>query len=188
MKIVIIDNYDSFTYNLSHLIKEIGAEVTVIRNNQFTLNQLERFDKIVLSPGPGIPSEAGLLLDVIKTYKGRKPILGVCLGHQAIGEVFGGTLENLSDVFHGVATEGTQFSNDYIFDSLPKRITMGRYHSWVVSRENFPTCLEVTAVSDEGQIMALRHKNYDIHGIQFHPESVLTPQGKTIVKNFIEHQ
>ena len=188
MKIVIIDNYDSFTYNLSHLIKEIGAEVTVIRNDQFTLNQLERFDKIVLSPGPGIPSEAGLLLDVIKTYKGHKPILGVCLGHQAIGEVFGGTLENLSDVFHGVATEGTQFSNDYIFDSLPKRITMGRYHSWVVSRENFPTCLEVTAVSDEGQIMALKHKNYDIHGIQFHPESVLTPQGKTIVKNFIEHQ
>ena len=188
MKIVIIDNYDSFTYNLSHLIKEIGAEVTVIRNNQFTLNQLERFDKIVLSPGPGIPSEAGLLLDVIKTYKGRKPILGVCLGHQAIGEVFGGTLENLSDVFHGVATEGTQFSNDYIFDSLPKRITMGRYHSWVVSRENFPTCLEVTAVSDEGQIMALKHKNYDIHGIQFHPESVLTPEGKTILRNFIYHQ
>ena len=186
MKIVIIDNYDSFTYNLSHLIKEIGAEVTVIRNDQFTLNQLERFDKIVLSPGPGIPSEAGLLLDVIKTYKGRKPILGVCLGHQAIGEVFGGTLENLSDVFHGVATEGTQFSNDYIFDSLPKRITMGRYHSWVVNRENFPTCLEVTAVSDEGQIMALKHKNYDIHGIQFHPESVLTPEGKTILRNFIE--
>ena len=186
MKIVIIDNYDSFTYHLSHLIKEIGAEVTVIRNDQFTLNQLERFDKIVLSPGPGIPSEAGLLLDVIKTYKGRKPILGVCLGHQAIGEVFGGTLENLSDVFHGVATEGTQFSNDYIFDSLPKRITMGRYHSWVVSRENFPTCLEVTAVSDEGQIMALKHKNYDIHGIQFHPESVLTPEGKTILRNFIE--
>lgn len=188
MKIVIIDNYDSFTYNLSHLIKEIGTEVTVIRNDQFTLNQLERFDKIVLSPGPGIPSEAGLLLDVIKTYKGRKPILGVCLGHQAIGEVFGGTLENLSDVFHGVATEGTQFSNDYIFDSLPKRITMGRYHSWVVSRENFPTCLEVTAVSDEGQIMALKHKNYDIHGIQFHPESVLTPEGKTILRNFIDHQ
>ena len=186
MKIVIIDNYDSFTYNLSHLIKEIGAEVTVIRNDQFTLNQLERFDKIVLSPGPGIPSEAGLLLDVIKTYKGRKPILGVCLGHQAIGEVFGGTLENLSDVFHGVATEGTQFSNDYIFDSLPKRIPMGSYNSWVVSRQNFPTCLEVTAVSDEGQIMALKHKNYDIHGIQFHPESVLTPEGKTILRNFIE--
>ena len=186
MKIVIIDNYDSFTYNLSHLIKEIGAEVTVIRNDQFTLNQLERFDKIVLSPGPGIPSEAGLLLDVIKTYKGRKPILGVCLGHQAIGEMFGGTLENLSDVFHAVATEGTQFSNAYICGSLPKRITVGRYHSWVVSRENFPTCLEVTAVSDEGQIMALKHKNYDIHGIQFHPESVLTAEGKTILRSCIE--
>ena len=188
MKIVIIDNYDSFTYNLSHLIKEIGADVTVIRNDQFTLNQLKPFDKLILSPGPGIPSEAGLLLDVIKTYADQKPILGVCLGHQAIGEVFGGTLENLSDVFHGVSTEGTQFSNDYIFDSLPKRITMGRYHSWVVSSENFPTCLEVTAVSDEGQIMALKHKNFDIHGIQFHPESVLTPEGKTIIKNFIERQ
>ena len=185
MKIVIIDNYDSFTYNLSHLIKEIGADVTVIRNDQFTLNQLMPFDKIVLSPGPGIPSEAGLLLDVIKTYAGKKPILGVCLGHQAIGEVLGGQLENLSDVFHGVATEGTQFSNDYIFEGLTKRITMGRYHSWVVSRENFPSCLEVTAVSDEGQIMALKHKNFDIHGIQFHPESVLTPEGKTMVKNFI---
>ena len=185
MKTVIIDNYDSFTYNLSHLIKEIGADVTVIRNDQFTLNQLMPFDKIVLSPGPGIPSEAGLLLDVIKTYAGKKPMLGVCLGHQAIGEVFGGTLENLSDVFHGVATEGTQFSNDYIFDGLSKRITMGRYHSWVVSRENFPSCLEVTAVSDEGQIMALKHKNFDIHGIQFHPESVLTPEGKTMVRNFI---
>lgn len=185
MNTVIIDNYDSFTYNLSHLIKEIGADVTVMRNDQFTLNQLMPFDKIVLSPGPGIPSEAGLLLDVIKTYAGKKPILGVCLGHQAIGEVFGGTLENLSDVFHGVATEGTQFSNDYIFDGLSKRITMGRYHSWVVSRENFPSCLEVTAVSDEGQIMALKHKNFDIHGIQFHPESVLTPEGKTMVRNFI---
>ena len=185
MKIVIIDNYDSFTYNLSHLIKEIGADVTVIRNDQFTLSQLMPFDKIVLSPGPGIPSEAGLLLDVIKPYAGKKPILGVCLGHQAIGEVFGGQLENLSDVFHGVATEGTQFSNDYIFEGLTKRITMGRYHSWVVSRENFPSCLEVTAVSDEGQIMALKHKNFDIHGIQFHPESVLTPEGKTMVKNFI---
>ena len=188
MKTVIIDNYDSFTYNLSHLIKEIGVDVTVIRNDKFTLNQLMPFDKIILSPGPGIPSEAGLLLDVIKTYAGKKPILGVCLGHQAIGEVFGATLENLSDVFHGVATEGTQFSNDYIFDGLPKRITMGRYHSWVVSRENFPTCLEVTAVSDEGQIMALKHKNFDIHGIQFHPESVLTPEGKTIIKNFIERK
>lgn len=184
-KIVIIDNYDSFTYNLSHLVKELGAEVTVYRNDQFELPQLEVFDKIILSPGPGIPSEAGLLLDVIKTYAGKKPILGVCLGHQAIGEYFGGTLENLSSVFHGVATEGTQLGNDPIFQGLPERITMGRYHSWVVSRENFPDCLEITALSDEGQIMALRHKEFDIHGIQFHPESVLTPDGHTMLQNWI---
>lgn len=186
MKTVIIDNYDSFTYNLAHLLKELGAEVTVYRNDKFTLNQLEPFDKIILSPGPGIPSEAGLLLDVIKHYAGLKPMFGVCLGHQAIGEVFGAKLENLSDVYHGVATEGTQFGNDPIFNGLPNRITMGRYHSWVVSKDHFPACLEVTAESDEGQIMGLRHKNYDIHGIQFHPESVLTPEGKQIVKNFLE--
>ena len=187
MKIVIIDNYDSFTYNLAHLVKELGAEVTVYRNDQFQLNQLEPFDKIILSPGPGIPSEAGLLLDVIKAYAGKKPILGVCLGHQAICEYFGGKLTNLSEVFHGVATEGTQLANDYIFDSLPRRIVMGRYHSWVVDRENFPDCLEVTAESDEGQIMALRHRHYDIHGIQFHPESVLTPEGRVMVDNFLKH-
>lgn len=185
MKIVIIDNYDSFTYNLSHLIKELGAEVTVFRNDRFTLDKLEDFDKIILSPGPGIPSESGLLLDVIRTYSNRKPMLGVCLGHQAIGEVFGARLENLSDVFHGVATEGTQLNNDPIFAGLPRRITMGRYHSWVVSREGFPDCLEITAESDEGQIMALRHRDYDIHGIQFHPESVLTTKGRTIVGNWL---
>lgn len=185
MKIVIIDNYDSFTYNLSHLVKELGAEVTVYRNDQFQLNQLEVFDKIILSPGPGIPSEAGLLLDVIRTYAGRKPILGVCLGHQAIGEVFGGKLTNLSDVYHGIATEGTQFGVDPIFTGLPKRIIMGRYHSWVVDRVDFPSCLEITALSDDGQIMALRHRNYNIHGIQFHPESVLTPEGRTIIKNWL---
>lgn len=185
MKIVIIDNYDSFTYNLSHLIKELGAEVTVLRNDQFELPQLEAFDKIVLSPGPGIPSEAGLLLDVIRTYAGRKPIFGVCLGHQAIGEVFGGKLTNLSDVFHGVATEGTQLGNDPVFKGLPRRITMGRYHSWVVSKEDFPDVLEITAESDEGQIMALRHREYNIHGIQFHPESVLTPEGRQIIKNWL---
>ena len=207
MKIVIIDNYDSFTYNLSHLVKELGAEVTVLRNDQFELSDLEQYSKILLSPGPGIPSEAGLLLDVIKTYAGKKPILGVCLGHQAIGEVFGAKLENLSDVFHGVATEGTQFGNDEIFSGLPSRITMGRYHSWVVSRENFPDCLEITAESDEGlrvgggtsgmglrvgdgtsgmgQIMALRHKTLNIRGIQFHPESVLTPDGRKIIQNWL---
>ena len=185
MKIVIIDNYDSFTYNLSHLVKELGAEVTVYRNDQFELTQLEEFSKIILSPGPGIPSEAGLLLDVIRTYAGKKPILGVCLGHQAISEVFGGKLENLSDVFHGVATEGTQFGNDEIFYGLPRRITMGRYHSWVVSKEEFPDCLEITAESDEGQIMALKHKTLNIRGIQFHPESVLTPEGRKMLQNWL---
>lgn len=185
LRVVVIDNYDSFTYNLVHLVRHLGADVTVYRNDQFALADLETFDKIILSPGPGIPAEAGLLLDVIRTYAGRKPILGVCLGHQAIGEVFGGSLTNLSDVFHGVATEGTQLQNDPIFAGLPRRITMGRYHSWVVDRDTLPACLEVTAESDEGYIMALRHRDYDIHGIQFHPESVLTPQGGTIVSNWL---
>lgn len=187
MKIVIIDNYDSFTYNLSHLLKELGAEVEVVRNDKFELKDLEQYDKIVLSPGPGIPSEAGLLLDVIRTYAGRKPILGVCLGHQAIGEVFGASLENLKEVYHGVQTEGTQLGNDYIFEGLPERVMMGRYHSWVVAKDSVPECLEVTAMSDDGEIMAMRHRQYDIHGIQFHPESVLTLEGKTIVGNFLKH-
>ena len=185
MRIVIIDNYDSFTYNLAHLVKSLGAEVTVLRNDRFALEELEAFDKIILSPGPGSPSEAGLLLDVIRTSAGRKPMLGVCLGHQAIGEVFGARLENLRDVFHGVATEGRQFGTDPLFRGLPERIVMGRYHSWVVSREGFPDCLEITAVSDEGQIMALRHREFDIHGIQFHPESVLTPDGAVILRNWL---
>lgn len=185
-RVVIIDNYDSFTYNLAHLVKQLGAKVEVFRNDQFTLNQLERFTKIILSPGPGIPEEAGLLMDVIRTYAGRKPMLGVCLGHQAIAEVFGGKLVNLKEVYHGIATEGTQFGNDPIFGGLSKRIIMGRYHSWVVDRAGFPDCLEVTAMSDDGQIMALRHRNYNIHGIQFHPESVLTPEGATIVKNWLQ--
>ena len=185
MKTIIIDNYDSFTYNLSHLVKELGVDVTVRRNDQFKLSDLEGFDNIILSPGPGIPEEAGLLMEVIRTYAGRKPILGVCLGHQAIGEVFGAKLENLSSVFHGVATEGTQFGIDPIFAGLPQRIVMGRYHSWVVSKEQFPDCLEVTAESDEGQIMALRHRQFNVHGIQFHPESVLTPEGKKKKKNWL---
>ena len=186
MKIVIIDNYDSFTYNLSHLVKELGAEVTVLRNDQFQLKDLEAFDKIVLSPGPGIPSEAGLLLDVIKTYAGKKPILGVCLGEQAIGEAFGGKLTNLSDVFHGVQTPISIQSEDYLFEGLPNNIQVGRYHSWVVDTDGFPAGLEITAVSEEGYVMALKHKEYDIHGIQFHPESVLTPDGKTMVANFLK--
>jgi anthranilate synthase component 2 len=185
MKIAIIDNYDSFTYNLSHLVKELGAEVTVVRNDQFELADLEPYSKIILSPGPGIPSEAGLLLDVIRTYAGRKPILGVCLGHQAIGEVFGGRLENLSDVFHGVATPCHIIADDPIFSGISRDITIGRYHSWVVAREGLPDSLEVTAVSDEGQIMALRHKTLNVRGIQFHPESVLTPDGKKMLQNWL---
>ncbi len=184
MKVVIIDNYDSFTYNLSHLIKELGAEVTVLRNDQFKLEELEQFNKIVLSPGPGIPSEAGLLLDVIRTYAGKKPILGVCLGHQAIGEVFGGKLVNLSEVFHGVATPCHILVDDPIFSGLERTITIGRYHSWVVSKEAFPDCLEITAEID-GQIMALRHKTLNVRGIQFHPESVLTPDGKKMIQNWL---
>lgn len=194
MKIVIIDNYDSFTYNLSHLVKELGAEVTVLRNDAFQLNELEAFNKIILSPGPGIPSEAGLLLEVIRTYAGKKPILGVCLGEQAIGEAFGGKLTNLSEVFHGIQTpisikkrqsESKETEMDYIFNGLPDEILVGRYHSWVVDTDGFPECLDITAVSREGFIMALKHKEYDIHGIQFHPESVLTPDGKTMIANFL---
>ena len=185
-KIIIIDNYDSFTYNLSHLVKELGADVTVVRNDQFDLDDIEAFDKIILSPGPGIPSEAGLLLDVIRRYAGRKPILGVCLGHQAIGEAFGAQLENLSDVFHGVATPCHITTDDLLFEGLPADITVGRYHSWVVSREGLPACIEVTAESPEGQIMALRHRDFDVRGIQFHPESVLTPDGKTMINNWIK--
>lgn len=187
-QIVIIDNYDSFTYNLSHLVKELGANVTVFRNDQFELGDLEKFDKIILSPGPGIPTEAGLLMDVIKTYAGQKPILGVCLGHQAIGESFGGTLTNLSEVFHGVQTPIQVIEDDYIFDGLDKKIDVGRYHSWVIDAKSLKsTDLEITATSNEGQVMAIRHKTYDIRGIQFHPESVLTPDGKTMINNWLKH-
>lgn len=185
-KVVIIDNYDSFTYNLAHLVKELGASVTVYRNDQFSLNQLEPFDKILLSPGPGIPSEAGLLTDVIRTYAGRKPMLGVCLGHQAIGEVFGARLSNLPEVYHGVATPCELVGHDALFAGMESRFTIGRYHSWVVSSEDFPETLEVTALSDDGNIMALRHRNYAIWGIQFHPESVLTPDGRQIIANWLE--
>lgn len=185
IKVVIIDNYDSFTYNLAHLVESLGAEVTVWRNDRFEIPQLEPFDKILLSPGPGIPSEAGLLCEVIRAYAGRKPILGICLGHQAIGEVFGARLENLSEVYHGVATEGTQWGNDPIFFSLPQRVVMGRYHSWVVSRNHLPACLTITAESDDGCIMALKHNTFDVRGLQFHPESVLTPDGAVMLRNWL---
>ncbi len=187
MNIIIIDNYDSFTYNLVHLLTSLGANVQVMRNDAFNLNDLETFDKIVLSPGPGIPSEAGLLLDVIRTYAGRKPILGVCLGHQAIGEVFGARLTNLATVHHGVASLCTITTDDYLFQGITAPFTVGRYHSWVVSPEHFPTELEVTATSPEGEIMALRHRSLDIRGLQFHPESVLTPEGATLLRNWLNH-
>ena len=184
--VVIIDNYDSFTYNLAHLGEELGAKIDVLRNDQFKIEELEQYDKIILSPGPGVPEEAGLLLDVIRTYSGKKSILGVCLGEQAIGQVFGGRLVNLSKVFHGVQTDIQLTEPDYIFRGLPARIPVGRYHSWVVDTENFPETLAITAVSPEGQIMALKHREYDVRGIQFHPESVLTPDGKQIMANWLQ--
>lgn len=187
MKTVIIDNYDSFTYNLAHLVKELGAEVSVVRNDQFRLSELKPFDKIILSPGPGIPAEAGLLMDVIDAYASVKPILGVCLGHQAIGEYFGGKLTNLSQVFHGIASTISITVPDYIYKELPAQVQVGRYHSWVVDNEGLPDCLEVTSVSEEGQIMSLRHKQYDVRGIQYHPESVLTPEGRKIIANWLKH-
>jgi len=188
MNILLIDNYDSFTYNLSQYLEEEGGEdveVTVWRNDQFDIDDVERFDKIVLSPGPGVPDEAGLLKAVIRRYAPTKSILGVCLGEQAIGEVFGAEIYNLNTVFHGIQSSVRIVAPDYIFDNLSDSIKVGRYHSWVVGKEDFPAELEVTAVSDEGQIMALKHRVYDVHGIQFHPESILTPKGRTIIRNFI---
>jgi len=185
IKIIIIDNYDSFTYNLSHLLKELGADVTVVRNDKFRIEDLEQYDKIVLSPGPGIPSEAGLMLEAIKAYAGRKPILGICLGHQAIGEAFGAKLLNIGNVVHGVATPAHLTAQDYLFEGLPNDIEVGRYHSWVVSDTDLPACLEVTSRSNDGYIMSLRHKEFDMRGIQFHPESVLTPNGKKIINNWL---
>ena len=187
MKIVIIDNYDSFTYNLYHLVTELGADVSVVRNDNFNLEDLKVYDKILLSPGPGIPSEAGLLLDVIRYYAGKKPILGVCLGEQAIAEAFGGKLLNLDNVYHGIQSTIILSENDYLFKKLPNKIPVGRYHSWVVDKRNFPKELEVTATSEDGYIMAIQHKVWDIHGIQFHPESVLTPHGKQVITNWLDH-
>ena len=191
MKILVFDNYDSFTYNLVHLVEKIThTKVEVYRNDQIALEKVKNFDKIILSPGPGIPDEAGLLLPLIKEYAATKSILGVCLGHQAIGEAFGGTLTNLSTVYHGVATEievGSQKLEirSPLFAGLPDRIEVGRYHSWIVSDENFPTELQVTARDENNYIMALQHKKYDVQGVQFHPESVLTPMGEEILRNWL---
>ena len=203
MKILVFDNYDSFTYNLVHLVEKItGEKVDVFRNDKLPLEQVQQYDKIILSPGPGIPSEAGLLLPLIKAYASTKSILGVCLGHQAIGEAFGGTLVNLSTVFHGVATfietnVNIQPTTDNqlptpntqpptIFAGLPAKIEVGRYHSWVISDENFPEELTITARDENQYIMALQHKTYDVTGVQFHPESVLTPEGEKMMRNWLK--
>lgn len=187
MKILVFDNYDSFTYNLVHLVEKItGEQVDVCRNDQISLGEVDKYDRIILSPGPGIPEEAGLLLPLIKQYAPTKSILGVCLGHQAIGEAFGGKLLNLETVYHGVATKiQIQSSKTRIFSGLAGEIEVGRYHSWIVSDEGLPAELEVTARDGSGYIMAMKHTKYDVEGVQFHPESVLTPAGEQIVRNWL---
>ena len=186
-RILVFDNYDSFTYNLVHLVEKItGEKVDVYRNDQIALADVAAYDKIILSPGPGIPEEAGLLLPLIKEYAATKSILGVCLGHQAIAEAFGGTLINLSTVFHGVATPIKILDNkSQVLDGLPDEIEVGRYHSWIVSEDNFPAELEITARDENGYIMGLQHKTFDVQGVQFHPESVLTPDGERIMRNWL---
>lgn len=186
MKILVFDNYDSFTYNLVQMIEQITqSKVDVFRNNEIALEDIAKYDKIILSPGPGIPEEAGILLEVIKTYAPTKSIFGVCLGQQAIAEAFGGSLINLSEIYHGVATEATQIAEHKIFQHLPKTLEVGRYHSWAVNPEDFPEELEITSVDEKGMIMSLKHKQYDLHAVQYHPESILTPQGKQILANFL---
>jgi len=189
MKILVFDNYDSFTYNLVHMVKHlVGGTVDVVRNDGVELETLKEYDKIILSPGPGIPQEAGLLLPLIRAYAPEKSILGVCLGHQAIGEAFGGKLENLSTVYHGVATpiEILPPGKNGVFRGLPDTIEVGRYHSWIVSEADFPAELEITARDASGLIMGLRHRRFDVQGVQFHPESVLTPEGAAILDNWLK--
>lgn len=186
MKLLIIDNYDSFTYNIVHACRELGVDPVILRNDKFHIADIAPFDKIILSPGPGLPSEAGLMPAVIKAYADKKPMLGVCLGHQAIAEAFGATLTNLDEVFHGRQTPVDIIATDYLFETLPSSFPVGRYHSWVVDRESVPYCLEVTAVDANGQVMAIRHRSLDIHGLQFHPESIMTPDGLKIISNFLK--
>jgi len=187
VKILVFDNYDSFTYNLVHAVKKLGyTDVEVHRNDQIALDDIERFDKIILSPGPGVPSESGILLDVIRRYAPTKSILGVCLGEQAIAEAFGGTLINLTEVYHGVSSMVNVLQEDVLFNGLAKQLEVGRYHSWAAEKTTLPDCLTITAEDEEGMIMALQHKTYDVRGVQFHPESVLTPDGERMLKNWLE--
>lgn len=188
-KILVIDNYDSFVYNLVHYLEELGAKVVVRRNDKITLEEVDEYQKILLSPGPGIPREAGRLMEIIETFAPSKSLFGVCLGQQAIGEVFGAKLENLEKVYHGVATYAILKVNDEpLFQNVPTHMEIGRYHSWVVSRENFPDVLEITSVDENGQIMSLRHREFDVRGVQFHPESILTPYGKRIIENWLKFE
>lgn len=184
-KVLILDNYDSFTYNIVHLVNELGVETEVYRNDQISLEEVGRFDRIILSPGPGIPCEAGILLQLIKRYAAEKRILGICLGEQAIGECFGAKLENLSEVYHGISTPVYVTASERMFTGLGEQFVVGRYHSWVVSRENLPENLIITAEDAEGRIMALAHKVYDVRGVQFHPESILTPKGNEMMANWL---
>lgn len=188
MKVLLLDNYDSFTYNLVHMIKEVLTSsdcLEVVQNDHIDLGQVDDYDRIVLSPGPGVPEEAGLLMPVIGRWADRKPILGVCLGHQALGSFYGAGLRNPSRVFHGVKSRVKLLKKNYLFTGLDDEIEAGRYHSWFVDQADFPESLEITAVSEDGLIMGLSHKTHDVHGVQFHPESILTPTGKTILSNFL---
>ena len=186
MKILILDNYDSFTYNIVHAVRNLGYNPDVIRNDKISIDDVAAYDKIILSPGPGIPSEAGIMPELIKIYAASKSILGVCLGEQAIGESFGANLLNMPDVMHGLQTDISIIADDYIFNGLPHTFKAGRYHSWVVDNIGFPDSLTITALDAQGRIMALRHTVYDVHGVQFHPESILTPDGELIIKNFLD--
>ena len=187
-KVLVLDNYDSFTYNLVHLLRELGvSDLTVARNDKITLHAVSEFDKIVLSPGPGIPNEAGIMPEVVRKFAPTKSILGVCLGHQCIGEVFGGKLVNMGQPVHGKAIVTTVTEpHERLFGSVPRQFLAGRYHSWLVARDGFPTTLAITAMDEKGDIMALRHREYNVTGVQFHPESVLTEHGATIMRNWLE--
>lgn len=187
MKILIYDNYDSFTYNLVHMVQQIvGHRVDVFRNDMLPMEEVAKYDKIILSPGPGIPAEAGQLLELLSLYAPSKSILGVCLGHQAIGESFGGKLINLSKVHHGVSSSVMISKREGIFQGMPDQLEVGRYHSWVVDDQQFPECLEITARDTHGLIMAMQHRKYDLTGVQFHPESILTPKGETMMRNWLK--
>lgn len=188
MKILVLDNYDSFTYNLVHYLEKISdADVEVHRNDKISLQEIERFDKILLSPGPGLPCDAGIMPDVIRKYAASKSIFGICLGQQAIAEAFGGSLKNLNEVFHGVATPVEIIVHDVLFENIPVRFNVGRYHSWVVNKKDLPDDLIVTAIDEAGNIMALKHKIYDLKGVQFHPESILTEYGLQIMENWVKN-